>query len=426
MTKDASKYRKVCKSPATWILAEPITRHRPEKRSELTHWTNLLNRYSLSSLSQTGTVNRQSLRENYIKLLFNLKAFQFCVVCRFGSIPSTTWWRPFRDSTIRRFAAPNPRSESYGESWKWCLLRAMSPAFAGAIICIEWNLHISLIAVKVLWLVISSWLDDLDAFPHHPVLVAMQKGDRINHSFDLNRARVGTLRRMSSLQWMDGLGSWTTWLHWNWAPFLLKRWKYKCSLSQFCMLDICNYRTLTVCRLFWISMTLVLQHLAINTFSWAKVGETLLWCRHDRSISIAVPKVTRLVQPASSLRQDISSGLHEGVHGMNHVCVCVCTLMKGKRWFAVHWQTYWFHITLSCPNFAFCRIGVSSDIAGHYKANVSKTANGSTSNQSKCSPHSSYNRCFLIAQQLRQVMRPQKFRAKPANLKKFRSCSEAR
>ena len=183
-------------------------------------------------------------------------------------------------------------------------------------------MDISLIAVKVLWLVISSWLD---AFPHHPVLVAtsMQKGDRINHSFDLNWARVGTLRRMSSLQWMDGLGSWTTWLHWNWAPFLLKRWKYKCSLSQFCMLDSCNYRTLTVCRLFWISMTLVLQHLAINTFSWAKVGETLLWCRHDRSISIAVPKVTRLVQPASSLRQDISSGLHEGVHGMNHVCVCV-------------------------------------------------------------------------------------------------------
>ena len=68
-------------------------------------------------------------------------------------------------------------------------------------------------------------------------------------------------------------------------------------------------------------MTLVLQHLAIDDFSRAKVGETLLWCCDDRSISITVPKVTRFVQPASSLRQDISSVLHEGVHGIDHVCV---------------------------------------------------------------------------------------------------------
>lgn len=78
-------------------------------------------------------------------------------------------------------------------------------------------------------------------------------------------------------------------------------------------------------------MTLVLQHLAINDFPRAKVGETLLWCCDDRSISITVPKVTRLVQPASSLRQDISSVLHEGVHGIEHVSVCVCAPMKGRR-----------------------------------------------------------------------------------------------
>lgn len=48
------------------------------------------------------------------------------------------------------------------------------PVFTGTVVRIEWN-HgwLQALAVKVLSFVISFWLD---VFPHHPILVAMQKG----------------------------------------------------------------------------------------------------------------------------------------------------------------------------------------------------------------------------------------------------------
>lgn len=178
--------------------------------------------------------------------------------------------------------------------------------------------------------------------------------------------------------------------------------------------------TLTVCRLSWISMTLVLQHLAINDFSRAKVGETLLWCCDDRSISITVPKVTRLVQPASSLWQDISSVLYEEVHGIDHVCVCA---YEGK--------------TLICCRLTLCIEIVSPCLVSTSLFVVSphcRTIRG------QCLQNGQWKHFkpiqVLTPFQLRQMFldrtavflsRPQRFSsAKPANLKKLRSCSEAR